>query len=121
MINLFKEILIEINGVFLWLFLGFISLVYKMQCFLVKESFSKNHNVEFEVNGVKLSRVENNIYSRGSLNNYTEQHVSLLEYKDGNCLVSLEIPFKSRAKASKSKSFLISKFKEDSDLKDMKD
>lgn len=79
MINLFKEILIEINGFFLWLFLGLTSLIYKIQCFLIKESFPKNHNIEFEVNGVELSRVEKNRYSRGALNNYTAQHVSLLE------------------------------------------
>jgi len=120
MTNFCKEILIEINGFFLWFFLGFTSLIYKIQCFLLKESFSNNHNIEFELNGVELSRVEKNRYSRGALNNYTAQHVSLLEYEDGHCLVSLEVPFKSREKAFEAKSFLISKFKEDSDLKEMK-
>lgn len=70
---------------------------------------------------MELSRVEKNIYSRGALNNYTGQHVSLLEYENGHCLVSLEVPFKNKDKAFKAKSFLIRKFKEDSDLKEMKD
>lgn len=120
--NIFKNLFIEINGFFLYVFFFITRIFYKIQANLLKDEYPQNHNIYFELDGVVIKESSKSNFMSGALNNYTAQQMVLEENKRyNNYTVSLEIPFKNKNKAYRAYDFLKDKFKKDLEIKNLID
>ena len=112
--ELLKDLIVELTGTLLLQPALFItSLAYNLQVFLVKDMHVKDHNIEFELNGIVIKKQEKVWMSSRHLNNYTAQDISLQPMLKNGYLVSLNIPIENKEEAYSIQSEMVERFKKD--------